>query len=384
MKRLYIILLMFVAVCATSCVYDFDPEIEGEEGLLVIEGDILAGEMTYVDVTLSQKLNEKAGIFHLQAGVWVEQKDGTIFYGYRSGVNYIIDTRDLDVNQQCRLCVSNSTYGRFCSEWLDVLKSPEIKDITYKITDDRENMNFYVSTGSDGQGSGYYRWTASETWEYHVEYYATHYYDVRSESIVPFEGENNTYYCWNSDFISSLMIGSTEKLKEDKIDDLYLFSKHNDDMRLQYVYSVNLVQRAISKEAYSYWDTMLKNSDDVGGLFSPQPSELRGNIYCENDPDRQVLGYISASSVATKRVFFHSNEMRFYKPPKREEVELIEIPEEERKTRYIVDQMRVYTYYETEMMIYTDRFTWLPRKCVDCTFYGGNKNKPDYWPTYDI
>lgn len=383
MKRLYILLLALVAAAATSCVYDFDPQVEGEQGLVVIEGDILAGDMTEVNVSLSQTLNDKSGVYHVQATVWVEQEDGKRYNGYHSGLGYIIDTRDLDVNQKCRLCVVNETYGVFRSDWLEVLKSPQIKDVTYKITDDGEYMNFYVSTGSDGEGTGYYRWSASEAWEYKADYYATHYFDVQTETIKPYLDDENTYYCWGAGFVSALMIGSTAKLKEDKIEDLYLYSLHNDDMKMSYIYSMNLVQRAITKEAYSYWETLLKNSDDVGGLFSPQPSEMRGNIHCDNDPNKMVLGYIGASSVTSKRVFFNSNDVRFYQKPKTVEPEPEEIPADEQKTRYIMDQMRVYTFFETEEQIFTDRFTWLPRRCVDCTYFGGTKNKPDYWPTFD-
>lgn len=373
-----------VAAAATSCVYDFDPEVEGEQGLIVIEGDILAGEMTYVDVSLSQTLSDKKGAYHVQATVWVEQKDGTKFTGYRSGNGYYIDTRKLDKTQQCRLCVVNNTYGSYYSDWLDVLVSPPITDITYKITEDGEYINFYVSTGSDGSGSGYYRWTASEAWEYMADYYATHYFDVKTLTINPYEDGENTYYCWGAANVSSLMIGTTAKLKEDKLEDAYLYSLHNADMKISYVYSMNLVQRAITKEAYVFWETLQKNSDNVGGLFSPQPSEMRGNIHCEQDPNRLVLGYISASSVTTKRAFFFDKDTRFYKKPKGGETpEPEEIKEEEWKLRYIVDDYRVYTYVESEEELITDRFTWLPRRCVDCTYFGGTKQKPDYWPTYD-
>ena len=381
MKRLCILTLALVCAAATSCIYDFEAEVEGQSGILVVEGDILAGDISVIDLTLSQTLSDKSDAVRVQAQVWVEQQDGTRFSGYRSGERYYVDTRSLDPSQQCRLCVNNTSYGTCRSQWLDILRSPQIGEITNSVTEDGEYMNIYVSTGSSGEGSGYYRWMVSEEWEYVSDYYATHYYDPASGKVLPFEGDDNTHFCWNSGSVSSLMVGSTAKLKQDKLENQYLYNIHNDNIKISYIYAVTVEQRAISEDAYSYWVTVIQNDDGVGGLFSPQPSEMRGNITCDSNPDKPVLGYISASTVTSKRAFFRNKDTGFYKKPKTGEIiEPEEIPEADWNAVYLLDNMRVYTFYETETQVYEDRFTWLPRRCVDCTAMGGTTEKPEDWP----
>ena len=52
MRRLLKSLMLCAMLFTTaSCIYDFDPQIEGAGGLLVIEGDIMVGDTTFVQVS---------------------------------------------------------------------------------------------------------------------------------------------------------------------------------------------------------------------------------------------------------------------------------------------------------------------------------------------
>jgi hypothetical protein len=77
----------------------------------------------------------------------------------------------------------------------------------------------------------------------------------------------------------------------------------HDDIRISYVYSMELIQQSLTKEGYQYWENIRKISDDIGGIFAPQPSEIKGNLKSINTEDQTIIGYISASTVNKKRIF---------------------------------------------------------------------------------
>ena len=57
MKTRHILfLLLAVLTAATSCVYDYNPQIEGEGGYLIVEGNIVIGDMCNVRLDYSWSL----------------------------------------------------------------------------------------------------------------------------------------------------------------------------------------------------------------------------------------------------------------------------------------------------------------------------------------
>ena len=71
-----------------------------------------------------------------------------------------------------------------------------------------------------------------------------------------------------------------------------LLSFPRTDNRNHRRYCVNVKARTLSPKTYRF----LKNLQDIssGGdnLFTPEPGEIAGNLHCESDPDRMVLGYV--------------------------------------------------------------------------------------------
>ena len=45
----------------------------------------------------------------------------------------------------------------------------------------------------------------------------------------------------------------------------------------------------------------------MGTIFSPMPSELKGNIVCLDAPDESVIGFIDVAEVELKRLFIDNN-----------------------------------------------------------------------------
>ena len=391
-KSLLFLLLALTTFCAGSCIYDFNPDLKGQAGYLVIEGDILVGDYTNVSVRMSEPLKrdgESTGSTVTVRRAYVEGSDGKT---YGNGGPWGIDTRSADPKQNYRLVIEIEGRGTYTSEWAPVVQTAQIDSVAWTISDDSETMTVDVS--ASGEGSRYYRWLAQQTWEYHAAYQASHFYvpsgsilkgqPVDRDTVAMYENGENIYWCWNSSSIPDLMMATTIEYSENRIIRKPLYDMDRYDQRCMYLYSLYLIQEGISEEAWRYYEAMRNNSTDVGGLFSPEPSEMRGNIYNTNDPSELVLGYVCVSAPQTRRVFIDMT--NFGRMPRDAfDIEPVYVNKSDWRRRYR-DGWLVYALH-TDEGAGTGReteadyeFDWLPKRCVDCRMQNGTKTKPDYWP----
>ena len=379
MKRLWLLVGLLLFAVA-SCIYDFHPEWQGQAGYVAIEGDILVGDTSRFAVRLSTDLEDKNNEGNpMRYTLYVEARDGTV-YPLQDGV---VDLTAADVSQEYRLVVEVSSPFRrnYISAWAPVQVTQPIDSLSWSVEADGSKLWVNVSTHSGGE-VGYYRWSAAETWEFHATYYASYFFAlagttyrgtlVPQDAILEYMDGDNTFCCWKSAERSDVLLGSTNELSEDRLVDYGLFSFEPDDRRVSYIYSVEVSQIRLSEEAWRFWDNMRVNSSDVGGLFSPEPSELRGNIVNADDPDELVLGYVNVATRSRARLFVNNAETLFsrWRGPSYG-IEYLHDPREYRK--YYGWVYRVGWYDETK------GWAWVPAECVDCRFSDGTKDRPSWW-----
>lgn len=387
MRLIRLLLCLLTAFAVGACVYDFHPDWQGQAGFVAIEGDILVGDTSRFEVRFSTDLEDpKNSDAPLSYVLRVEAGDGTVYLLQDS----IVDLTMASLTQEYRLVVEvQSPFRRtYASAWAPVLVSPPIDSLSYAINAERTALDINVSTHSDAP-VGYYRWSASETWEYHSTYYTEYFFApaetvyrgrvIERDSLIEYEEGDNLYFCWNSDSRSDIMLGTTVELKEDRLVDHCLYSFSNTDRKVSVVYFVELSQIRLTEEAYRFWETVRNNSTNVGGLFSPEPSEMRGNIVNVDDPDELVLGYVSVSTCTRKKMFVDNYDTRFsnWRGPSYGLVEPIpDIPDEWRK--YYGWKYR-YGWLKGE----TGQTVWAPIECIDCRASGGTKERPWWWINND-
>lgn len=378
------LLLLFAVV---SCVYDFHPDWQGQAGFVAIEGDILVGDTCQFEVRFSTDLEDENNMGEpLTYTLRVQADDGTVYPLQDS----IVDLTKAGLTQEYRLVVEvQSPFRRtYASAWAPVQVSPPIDSLSYAINAERTALDINVSTHSDAP-VGYYRWSASETWEYHSTYYAEYFFApagtvyrgrvIEQNSLVAYEEGDNVYYCWDSGNRSDILLGSTVELTEDRLVDHCLYSFSNTDRKVSVVYFVELSQIRLTEEAYRFWETVRSNSTNVGGLFSPEPSELRGNIVNVDDPDELVLGYVSVSTCTRKKMFVNNYDTLFsiWRGLSSNLVEPFpDIPDEWRK--YYGWQYRFGWIKEGG-----SNTVWAPIECIDCRASGGTKERPWWWINND-
>lgn len=380
MKNIYIgIVLLISIIAAKGCITPFEPEeIKAIDNMIVIEGNILQNDITRVMISRSLTLNAENVIDYIsKATVWVENQNGVRYMGYETKqgkkIEYQINTNGINPALKYKLCVIIGS-KRYESDLIPVLSSPPIDSIGFNVDTVKRSVTFYVNTKDPSNNTKYYKWNFTEDWEFKSQYMSFVRYDRNADKVFEIDQDDNRYYCWGKGVSSSILIATTSNLSQDNVYQKPLVSMGSSDLRVNFLYSMELIQMAITRDAYIYWENIRKNSDDIGGIFAPQPSEIGGNIRCVTTPSERVLGYISASKVSKKRIFASADDIKIYENPTSCDPVVVNaenpIPLKELwDTGY---DIAYYSDMDNESM-------WAIKKCVDCRIMG-TKVKPWFWP----
>lgn len=381
----YILISVVAGLGIVSCIYPFTPEVVPEVvGLLVMEGEINAGiESTFTASKSFSLLEEHAQAECLSlTDIYVESESG-IRYAYsrveRSEdtrfqedvrISYIIDTRNINRGERHKLVFSYDN-KQYETEWLEFVETPVIDSITYRVAEDKSKLDILVHATGINDSLRHFKWEYREDWEFHAEYMQQYEDKLLYGEPVPLPpGIPDNYYCWNTVYSSNINVFNTESISENIIKDHVVKSIEYSDKRIMDLYRIEVYQKGLTKDAYKYWETMLKNNEGSGGIFAPQPNELRGNIHCIDDPQEVVLGYIISCAVEVKSIYIQAREHRIYKstegcsPFLWEPKSMTDTPS---------DSWGIYAVHEGEVF-------YIDKKCLTC-LRSGTKNKPDFWPS---
>lgn len=394
-KFVKILMTVFIGILAGGCVYDYQPEDEDIQGLdkplVVIDGDIVVGGITHVKIGLTQSLTADEDTIEVQplsASVWVESESGRILSGVESDYNvneFLIDTEDLSLQERYRLGVSIPGRGEYLSAFKSVLVAPAIDSITWSVANDRSYARIEVTTHNGKLDEKLYcKWSYSENWESNALYPSQLVFDVKSGVMTKLSPEETVtrQYCFSEAESVGTYIANTEKLSENVIYKSVVKEIANTDTRLMRMYSINVTQKVLDKEAYIYWDNMKNNTSGTGGLFSPQPSEIRGNIESVTTEGEIVIGYVNVSTVSQRRVFVDWTNKLAYSTgcveilvPKLAPTDKPDAEPKPLWPGYYTQGYRPIRFSEGK----TDEAYWALENCTDCRAFS-NSTRPDFWP----
>ena len=379
-------ILLFLILLKIGCVSDFKAVLPlSMDDILVVEGDIVENTdaIFYLSKTFSLSDPQRPDAI-VTANVKVIGSDGyqsTPAVSLGDG-NYRIAIGELDENVSYSLQVEYDGYT-YHSTLAKPLRTPEIDNISWHQEGGRTGtVHFKVSTHDNDHESSYYRWFYDETWEISVAIETSSFFDPKTSTY--YEDETMPYrYCWMYNTGGGILVGSTESLVENRVVNLPLYEQPSSGTRFSVLYSVNVTQQAIAKDAYEHYLSKKSMNENMGGLFTPQPSELIGNIVCTNDPNKRVIGYVNVVKNTTqKRIFIRNNELAISDYA-------CETVLADADVRYYLDSLQV-SIADFYAMRYrpaglpkdaTLQYgTWALGTCTDCVMRGGVKLKPDYWP----
>lgn len=387
MRYLKIVFAVLFAAAVSGCVYEFHPDMEQIEvedlSALVVEGDIAVGGETVVKLSFTAPLESEVqqdNYLFMRSSVWVESNEGEVWYGEQNPARmseFRVDTRELDQSGTYRLCVSVPGRGEYVSEFRECLVTPQIKRLEYSVPQDSTCMYVNVSGHKGMEEIGYYKWSYVETWIGRPDIMPELKYMGGDELAYMSEREwENMHNCYNSAASSDILVASTEALQENVILNHRLVAIGSQDSRISKNYLITVTQSAIDAAGFNYWENMKKNTTGTGGLFAPQPSEVRGNIVSTTNADEQVIGYINVSSVSTATIVIDGGELGLYDSSIC--FGSTRIYTQGAWRRAYQEGMRPVAYLKNEngMDILTEA-RWAP---ASCTSVEGCMPKPHYWP----
>ncbi|MDO6389223.1 DUF4249 domain-containing protein [Pontibacter sp. BT731] len=372
-------IVWLVMLVFSGCVDPYFPEVQESPGsFLVVNGFLNANGPTTIQLLRTQSLNDTgAPPAEENATVIVESEHGERFGLHETGYGtYRHPNLQLRGDMKYRLYIRTRSGSEYASDYVAVKTSPAIESVNWKA--DGEEVKIYVSSQDPNNNTHYYKWDYEETWQFRSALYSVLIYEngqvrFREPSDVPIA------YCWKSANSTRVEIGSSVKLSEDRISDYRLLSIPYNSEKVSMKYSILVKQYALTREAFEYLEMLKKNTENIGTLFDPLPSQLTSNIHSLSNPEETVIGYISATTVETKRVFVDSRDLprdwRLYYPSC--EVDTVMIKSGQ------VDEVFTGGYLIPVDEIYGTGpspigYTYGTRPCVDCTTQGSNV-KPAFW-----
>jgi hypothetical protein len=369
-------LIGFLVFAATGCKQAYIPPAQKTNlNLLVVDGMLNSspGSATTFRLSRTQKIGDSAGAYtpELQAQLTILGSSGDSYPIPEQG-NGLYSTAPLSINpaEKYQLQITTHNGSKYLSEAVPVLTSPPIDSLSWGPKDSIGKLTVSVNTHDPANNSHYYFWTFSETWEYHAVENAE--LTLQNGLIVFVDSTNQTYACWKTFGSTDILLGNTTNLGEDRISQAPLITIAQDDQRLSVRYSILVSQSLLTQPAYQYWLILQKNTQNLGSLFDPQPSQLSGNYHCVTNPGEPVIGYLSAGTIRQQRLFIPGTQPKDTVTPDCNNVVI-----GTNQTNY-----QLYDYPDTTFgpFYFTGMSTVLSKKrCLDCRMQGGTNQKPSFW-----
>jgi hypothetical protein len=378
-----------------GCISSFEPNIKGENGLLVVDGSLIKGRETQV-IRIS-KTSPISRIVYLPVegcNVRVLDSIGNEFvFVEESPGKYVanIDDAWLNYDMQYKLIFITASGEGYESDYQALLETSPV-DSLYGIleyhyssvtgTESIEGMQFYVDLDAPADASRYYRWVLEETWENRAVMEIWGVFD--GQTIKRFYPSDSLYRCWKTNDVTGLYSASTIKLSENRMTKIPLHFVESHSPKMSIKYCATIKQYALNADAYDYWYEKERELDESGNIYTIQPNQPKSNIHNNNDPDEPVMGFFWVASCTVKHVFIKS-----LSSPEGLSCSSIGIYCESTNfddiAARIYSQMIVFADMLTEQPLYislqngTQYNIYLTPQCVDCRVLGGVAKKPDFW-----
>lgn len=377
-KSRFLILIFFWA-----CKDKFTPEVHfPSAGFLVVEGYINTGSgPTTITLTRAASLDSIAIIPEPGAAVDVQSGNGVSYpLKEQSPGTYTIDQIPVNSGRQYRVQIKTSNGKEYLSDLSDVNISPPIDTIEWKPGSGEITID--VSTHDSQNKSLYYQWEYEETWQYHSAYDSKLEYVKKDSTVITRPNSDLIYYCWSSDQSTDILIASTVSLNSDIVYQFPLTHiSYSTSNKLVLRYSILVKQIVLTKDWYDWKVKLKKNTEQLGSIFDPQPSETGGNVHCTTDPGETVVGFIGCTSQTEKRIYIDRSQLPTVNIFSGYEIcSLDTVPNDP------VDFAR---YYGTGFGIpiqpmhnasgNISGILSASGGCVDCRLRGGTPDKPDFW-----
>jgi hypothetical protein len=375
MKIYSFIVCVWAAVFIVGCKEPYDiPVTSSQQQVLVVEGSLSSSGISTIMLSRTFSLNDTARLPPVSGALLtVEGKDNSIDYFAQAENGRYTAQLDLQTGQEYLLRIKTPDGKEYVSDYVTPIETPAIDSVNWKRTND--GLTIFVNTHDAGNDTRYYRWAFEETWELRSGVYSTYKY-VDGQIIPRNMVDDDVSVCWRNNNSTKLLLGSSAQLQSDVIFEQPLQTIPSGADKLSVRYSILVKQFALDKQAYEYLKLMKTNTESLGTVFDPQPSEIKGNIHCVTNPEEPVVGYLTASQTKEQRIFIAARQVPnwgFFL-----DCTSLEIPNNPDSIQAYVPLYLPYDAKKSGLNSVSHWFVATPT-CVDCTLRGGKTVKPSFW-----
>ncbi len=371
-------LFLLIALLFITCVKKFNsPAIQAANNFLVVDGFINgnANEATTINLSRSRNLDDTvSNIPELNAQVSILSNSGETYalVDATNTGNYTSAPLNLNISTQYQLKIITSDSHQYLSDFVSIKKSAPIDSLTWQ---QDSSLTVYLSTHDVTNNSIYYKWDFVETWEHYAP--VVTYWVLKNGLITYADSTDETDSCWTTLNSTNIITGTSVALSQDVISNMPITTIPQNDDKIGVRYSIAVRQIPLTAAAYNYWVLIEKNSQQLGTLFDPEPSQLNGNVHPITDPNEPVIGFISAAAPQEKRLFVsHSELYNWNNIIDSNTCPYIEIPTNP-------SNIFLYNYPDPDYVPWyfasIGVLNIVKKICVDCREYGGVNQRPAFW-----
>ncbi|RZL13512.1 MAG: DUF4249 domain-containing protein, partial [Hymenobacter sp.] len=224
---------------------------------------------------------------------------------------YRSDSLQLPAGRQYQLRITTASNATYESAPAPLKVTPPIDKLAWQLRDGR--ISILLDTHDASAQSRYYRWKLVETWQFHtlaesrLEYFPN-----------PAPGRSNfgqrttpIYTCWRTEQPTTINQGTSAGLSQDALTNTVITSFSDRAERVEARYSVLVSQLAETAEEFAYLELLRKNTEAVGTVNDPLPTQLTGNVHRVDNASEPVLGFVGAHTVQQQRLFIDSTQLPY-------------------------------------------------------------------------
>lgn len=370
--------ILTALILLVSCVDPYDaPYNDLEIDFLVVDGFLDSGAKT-ATIRLSKAMPLDTATTDnpvRNAIVEIEDEVGMVIPvpETASGL-YTVSSPKIQTGKKFRLRVNTSS-KKYISDEVELRAAPSLDSVGWSPSE--RGVTVYVDSHDVAGSTRYYQWYYTETWEYNAGLFSMFLYDKKTGAVIPRGLNDFTYICYSQASSTKVLVTSTTTNTLDIVNDFPLTFIPAGSLKTSRMYSIEVQQRALDEQAYTYWLNLQKTTENLGGLFDPLPNEVTGNMHNVTDPSERVLGYFSGGEIQRKRLFIKHDELPPYLTGvDRGLCEQTEIPVEKLRNYIGFDLYLV----ESRGTPVPYAYTTSPGACVDCRMGGGVLQAPAFWP----
>ncbi len=382
-------------LCVAACIEPYAPPGVVKSGeLITIEGIVdLTDKVATVKITSPVVLNsDEAPEKETGATVSIHADNGKTYAlpEIEPGF-YKLEQIDIAPGSTCRLVVNTKGGGQYESTEVKLKQTPKIDSVYFDFTND--GVSVLVDTRDPAANSIYYQWLYEETWEYTAPFESSFklvYIDqIGRYSAVHRPASERIYRCYKTVPSSRITIASTKSLAADVVSRKQIVFIPVADQKVSVRYSIKVKQRAISEEEYQYLSQLQTTTENVGGLFDRQPSQVYGNIKRVSEKGGEAIGFFGGGTHDEQRVFlgFYELPPQLLVPQRRGSCVLdtvCALPARFSAIKCSVDMENISpsTLIVAEVPqtgLTPTGFTTATDECADCRSQGGVLTRPDFW-----